>query len=93
MTFGLIIMFFVGVISFCLIKDHLLTTLITLEYLVLVNFLTFFLYLSMFGCELYFILVYLIFCVCEGALGLGVLVNMIRSHGNDMLSSLSSLLW
>nr|YP_002735066.1 NADH dehydrogenase subunit 4L [Phaenacantha marcida]ABZ02095.1 NADH dehydrogenase subunit 4L [Phaenacantha marcida] len=93
MTFGLIIMFFIGFISFCLIKDHLLTTLITLEYLVLVNFLTFFLYLSMFGCELYFILVYLIFCVCEGALGLGVLVNMIRSHGNDMLSSLSSLLW
>nr|YP_009409428.1 NADH dehydrogenase subunit 4L [Anoplocnemis curvipes]ASH96379.1 NADH dehydrogenase subunit 4L [Anoplocnemis curvipes] len=90
---SIIFMFFSGVVVFSSTRKHLLMTLFSLEYLVLVLFLSLFLFLLSFGFEMYFILVFLTFTVCEGALGLGVLVNMIRSHGNDLLSSLSVLSW
>nr|UPL65762.1 NADH dehydrogenase subunit 4L [Physomerus sp.] len=92
-NFIIIFMFFMGLISFSLAHKHLLITLFSIEFLVLVIFLSLFLVLFSFGYELFFILIFLSFSVCEGALGLGVLVNMIRSHGNDLLSSLSTLSW
>nr|YP_010994992.1 NADH dehydrogenase subunit 4L [Homoeocerus dilatatus]WOZ14000.1 NADH dehydrogenase subunit 4L [Homoeocerus dilatatus] len=93
LNIAIIFMFFSGVIVFSSTRKHLLLTLFSLEFLVLVIFLTLFMFLLNFGFELYFILIFLSFSVCEGALGLGVLVNMIRSHGNDLLSSLSVLSW
>nr|ASA69171.1 NADH dehydrogenase subunit 4L [Clavigralla tomentosicollis] len=93
MNFVLILMFLSGVVVFSSTRKHLLLALFSLEYLVLVLFLSLFMFLLKFGFELFFILVFLTFTVCEGALGLGVLVNMIRSHGNDLLSSLSILSW
>nr|YP_009472943.1 NADH dehydrogenase subunit 4L [Metatropis longirostris]AST10173.1 NADH dehydrogenase subunit 4L [Metatropis longirostris] len=89
----IIMMFLSGLTMFCSLRKHLLTAFFSLEYLIIVLFLLFFMFLMNFGYELYYILIFLIFSVCEGALGLGVLVNMIRSHGNDMLSSLSILSW
>nr|QFP99299.1 NADH dehydrogenase subunit 4L [Myrmoplasta mira] len=90
---SLFFMFISGVFVFCLSYKHLLLTLFGLEYLVLCLYVMFYVYLLMFSCELYFILIFLIFSVCEGALGLGVLVSMIRNYGNDYLSSLSILSW
>nr|AIA77387.1 NADH dehydrogenase subunit 4L [Kleidocerys resedae resedae] len=86
-------MFFSGLISYCFLHRHLLSTLFSLEYLVLILFLLFFLFLIKLGAELFFILIFLVFSVCEGALGLGVLVSLIRMHGNDLLSSMSILSW
>nr|UPI55412.1 NADH dehydrogenase subunit 4L [Dysdercus evanescens] len=90
---SLIVMFLSGLIVFCLSHKHLLLTLFSIEYLVLFLYFMFNIFMLMFGFEMYFILVFLIFSVCEGALGLGVLVSMTRSHGNDYLSSLSILSW
>nr|YP_009643398.1 NADH dehydrogenase subunit 4L [Pyrrhopeplus carduelis]APO08815.1 NADH dehydrogenase subunit 4L [Pyrrhopeplus carduelis] len=90
---SLIIMFVSGVVVFCLSHKHLLLTLFSMEFLVLSLYFMFFMFLLWSGCEIYFILFFLVFSVCEGALGLGVLVSMIRSHGNDFLSSLSILSW
>nr|YP_009306199.1 NADH dehydrogenase subunit 4L [Panaorus albomaculatus]AOP18556.1 NADH dehydrogenase subunit 4L [Panaorus albomaculatus] len=87
----IIYMFLSGLFVFCLFRNHLLILLFSLEYLVVSLFFLFFLFLVDY--ELYFLLFYLVFSVCEGALGLGVLVNIIRSHGNDMLSSISILSW
>nr|UPL65659.1 NADH dehydrogenase subunit 4L [Petillopsis calcar] len=86
-------MFFIGLVGFSLNHKHLLLSLFNLEYLVVIIFFTFLLFLLKFGFELYFILIFLTFSVCEGALGLSVLVSMIRSHGNDLLSSMSVLSW
>nr|YP_002970616.1 NADH dehydrogenase subunit 4L [Laccotrephes robustus]ACJ69530.1 NADH dehydrogenase subunit 4L [Laccotrephes robustus] len=86
-------MFFMGLIVFCSSRKHLLLTLLSLEFLVLILFFMFFCYLSMLGYEGYFGLVFLTFAVCEGALGLGILVTLIRCHGNDNLSSVSVLSW
>nr|AFY16906.1 NADH dehydrogenase subunit 4L [Dicranocephalus femoralis] len=91
--FSIFFMFMSGLFAFSMSHKHLLLALFSLEFLVLVLFLSFFIYLLKFGYEMYFIMIFLIFSVCEGALGLGVLVNMIRSHGNDYLSSLSVLSW
>nr|UPL65321.1 NADH dehydrogenase subunit 4L [Opistholeptus burmanus] len=93
MLFIYLFMFMSGLFMFCINNNHLLINLLTLEYLVLLVFMLMYFNLLMFGMELYFMIIFLIFSVCEGALGLGILVNMIRSHGNDYLSSFSLLSW
>ena len=39
--------------------------------------------------EHYFILYFLIFVVCEGALGVGLIVILIRSYGSDLFLRLN----
>jgi len=39
--------------------------------------------------ESYFILYFLVFVVCEGALGVGLIVILIRSYGSDLFLSLN----
>nr|YP_010954471.1 NADH dehydrogenase subunit 4L [Lisarda rhypara]WMV02034.1 NADH dehydrogenase subunit 4L [Lisarda rhypara] len=89
----IIIMLFCGFLVFCSMRKHLLLTLLSLEFLSLTLFFLFFIYLYFYGVSYYFVMVFLVFAVCEGALGLGILVSLIRSHGGDMISSLSILGW
>nr|AVN68062.1 NADH dehydrogenase subunit 4L [Polyzosteria viridissima] len=81
------IMFFCGIWVFSSNRKHLLVTLLSLEFIVLVLFLMLYHYLSGYNYELYFSMVFLTFSVCEGALGLSILVSMIRSYGNDYFQS------
>nr|AGC81804.1 NADH dehydrogenase subunit 4L [Cordulia aenea] len=84
------IFFIGGLWSFISKRKHLLSTLLSLEFLLLsLFFYLFFLFWFYYG--LYFLMYFLTFGVCEGALGLGILVSMIRSHGNDYFSSFSML--
>nr|URX54431.1 NADH dehydrogenase subunit 4L [Glyptotermes sp. 16 AB-2022a] len=83
--------FFCGVWVFCSNRKHLLITLLSLEFLVLSLFVTIYFYLCLFNYELYFIMFFLVFSVCEGALGLSILVSMIRGFGNDYFQSYSVL--
>nr|UQS75799.1 NADH dehydrogenase subunit 4L [Heteralonia sp.] len=90
--FGLsIFLFMVGVMVFVSYYKHLLSMLLSLEYIVLSLFLIIFIYLSFLSNEMYFSMVFLTFSVCEGALGLSILVSMIRTHGNDYFQSFSVL--
>nr|AXS65697.1 NADH dehydrogenase subunit 4L [Coleoptera sp. 3 KM-2017] len=82
-----------GVIVFCSTRKHVLLSLLSLEFMVLSIFLVLFIMMMSFGHELYFSLIFLVFSVCEGALGLSILVNLVRNQGNDYLSSLSILSW
>nr|UQJ73690.1 NADH dehydrogenase subunit 4L [Potthastia sp. 1XL] len=84
-------LFFSGVIVFVSNRKHLLSTLLSLEFIVLSLFLFLFLYLNMYNYEIYFTMMFLTFSVCEGALGLSILVSMIRTHGNDYFGSFSIL--
>nr|YP_009643541.1 NADH dehydrogenase subunit 4L [Psolodesmus mandarinus]AWH61866.1 NADH dehydrogenase subunit 4L [Psolodesmus mandarinus] len=72
-----------GVLSFVSKRKHLLSTLLSLEFIFLSLF--FFMFILLVFClfDLYFLMYFLGFSVCEGALGLSVLVSMIRSHGSD----------
>nr|YP_010620989.1 NADH dehydrogenase subunit 4L [Periplaneta ceylonica]WAX39372.1 NADH dehydrogenase subunit 4L [Periplaneta ceylonica] len=81
------ILFFCGIWVFSSNRKHLLVTLLSLEFIVLVLFLMLYIYLNMFNYELFFSMIFLTFSVCEGALGLSILVSMIRSYGNDYFQS------
>nr|YP_002261400.1 NADH dehydrogenase subunit 4L [Troglophilus neglectus]ACG59344.1 NADH dehydrogenase subunit 4L [Troglophilus neglectus] len=85
------VMFLGGVWVFCSSRKHLLAVLLSLEFIVLSLFLGLILYLNKFSYEMFFSMVFLTFSVCEGALGLSILVSMIRTHGNDFFQSFSIL--
>nr|YP_009938376.1 NADH dehydrogenase subunit 4L [Lethe syrcis]QNU07795.1 NADH dehydrogenase subunit 4L [Lethe syrcis]USO21427.1 NADH dehydrogenase subunit 4L [Lethe syrcis] len=86
MTF---IMFLFGNMIFVGKHKHLLIVLLSLEFIVLSIFFSLMLYLSMVEFNMYMLMVFLVFSVCEGALGLSILVSMIRTHGNDYFQSFS----
>nr|DAA06269.1 TPA_exp: NADH dehydrogenase subunit 4L [Drosophila grimshawi] len=83
------ILFIMGLFCFVSNRKHLLSMLLSLEFIVLILFFLLFIYLSMLNFENYFSMMFLTFSVCEGALGLSILVSMIRTHGNDYFQSFS----
>nr|WNH42505.1 NADH dehydrogenase subunit 4L [Neoperla kalengonis]WNH42506.1 NADH dehydrogenase subunit 4L [Neoperla kalengonis] len=86
-----LIMFVCGCWVFVSKRKHLLLTLLSLEFMVLALFMFLFIFLNFMYQELFFSMVFLTFSVCEGALGLSILVSMIRTHGNDYFQIFSVL--
>nr|YP_010883368.1 NADH dehydrogenase subunit 4L [Rhingia binotata]WIF29694.1 NADH dehydrogenase subunit 4L [Rhingia binotata] len=80
-----------GVLIFISNRKHLLSMLLSLEYIVLSLFYMLFIYLNMLNYENYFSMVFMTFSVCEGVLGLSILVSMIRNYGNDYFQSFNIL--
>nr|YP_010372454.1 NADH dehydrogenase subunit 4L [Parantica melaneus]UPA56408.1 NADH dehydrogenase subunit 4L [Parantica melaneus] len=81
------IMFLVGNMIFVSKHKHLLIVLLSLEFIVLSMFFLMQIYLMMINFNMYMLMIFLVFSVCEGALGLSILVSMIRTHGNDYFQS------
>nr|QVM79318.1 NADH dehydrogenase subunit 4L [Agapanthia daurica] len=86
-----VIMSLSGMIVFTLNRKHLLLMLLSLEFIVVAVYLNLFIYFSQFSYEYFFSMIFLTMSVCEGALGLSLLVSMIRNHGNDYILTFSSL--
>lgn len=82
--------FIAGLLVFRLKRKHILLMLLSLEYVIVALFIILFIYLRIIG-DYYFSLVYLTIRVCESALGLSVLVIIIRNCGNDFVITFSSL--
>lgn len=74
---------FIGLLGFVSNRKHLLSTLLSLEIMVLGLFGVLVYIRFIYWGDLYLSIIFLTFSVCEGALGLGVLVFLVRSHGND----------
>nr|YP_010946657.1 NADH dehydrogenase subunit 4L [Margattea bisignata]WGO57375.1 NADH dehydrogenase subunit 4L [Margattea bisignata] len=91
MMIYMFVLFFCGVWVFCSNRKHLLITLLSLEFIVLVLYFVIYFYLLEMDYELFFSMVFLTFSVCEGALGLSILVSMIRSYGNDYFNTYNIL--
>nr|YP_010443345.1 NADH dehydrogenase subunit 4L [Sophrops subrugatus]YP_010936647.1 NADH dehydrogenase subunit 4L [Sophrops peronosporus]UTE83873.1 NADH dehydrogenase subunit 4L [Sophrops subrugatus]WKW91616.1 NADH dehydrogenase subunit 4L [Sophrops peronosporus] len=87
-----VIVYFSGLFSFCIMRKHLLLMLLSLEFVVLGLYFNLFLFLSFFGFEFYFGMIFLTMSVCEGALGLAILVALMRTHGNDYFQTFN-VLW
>nr|QNP09853.1 NADH dehydrogenase subunit 4L [Ochthebius sp. IBE<ESP> AN164] len=87
-----VFMYFSGILVFCLKRKHMLLMLLSLEFIILSLYFNMFIYLSYFNNEYYFSMIFMSMSVCEGALGLSLLVSLIRSHGNDYFQSFS-ILW
>nr|YP_010516387.1 NADH dehydrogenase subunit 4L [Caridina longshan]UXL88558.1 NADH dehydrogenase subunit 4L [Caridina longshan] len=82
-----IFMLLCGIGSFVGGRKHLLSTLLSLEYIMLSVFWLMILMISFVGSDSYFVLFFLTLAACEGALGLALLVSVVRTHGNDNFSS------
>nr|YP_010282313.1 NADH dehydrogenase subunit 4L [Xanthabraxas hemionata]UHM24976.1 NADH dehydrogenase subunit 4L [Xanthabraxas hemionata] len=87
----IIVMFIIGNLIFVSKYKHLLVVLLSLEFMVLMVYFFFLIYLMMLNYEIYMLMVFLVFSVCEGALGLSILVSLIRTHGNDYFKSFNLL--
>ena len=72
-----------GLFGFVLAYKHLLNILLRLEFIIVNLFWFISLIISSLGGDLYFVLYFLTLAACEGALGLGLLISIVRSHGND----------
>nr|UEK75567.1 NADH dehydrogenase subunit 4L [Dideoides latus] len=94
MLFNWLLPFFLmmmGIFIFISNRKHLLSMLLSLEYIVLSLFYLLFIYLNMMNYENYFSMIFMTFSVCEGVLGLSILVSMIRMYGNDYFQSFNIL--
>nr|YP_009255798.1 NADH dehydrogenase subunit 4L [Antheraea assamensis]ANE10875.1 NADH dehydrogenase subunit 4L [Antheraea assamensis]ANX10341.1 NADH dehydrogenase subunit 4L [Antheraea assamensis] len=85
------IMFIIGNLIFVSKNKHLLIVLLSLEFIILSIFFILLMLLSFIEYDMYMLMVFLVFTVCEGALGLSILVSMIRTHGNDYFQSFNLL--
>nr|YP_009133006.1 NADH dehydrogenase subunit 4L [Graphium chironides]AKB92521.1 NADH dehydrogenase subunit 4L [Graphium chironides]WAN81411.1 NADH dehydrogenase subunit 4L [Graphium chironides]WEF74854.1 NADH dehydrogenase subunit 4L [Graphium chironides] len=84
-------MFIIGNMIFVSKHKHLLIVLLSLEFIVLSIFFFMLMFLNFMNNDMYMLMIFLLFSVCEGALGLSILVSMIRTHGNDYFQSFSLL--
>uniref|UniRef100_A0AAU6QG26 NADH-ubiquinone oxidoreductase chain 4L n=1 Tax=Nepsalus insolitus TaxID=2957736 RepID=A0AAU6QG26_9NEOP len=89
--FIVVLMYLCGCLSYVLKRKHLLSMLLSLEFIVLSLFFLLIMSLMYFNFEFFFSMIFLTFSVCEGSLGLSILVSMVRTHGNDYFQSLNVL--
>nr|WRY72470.1 NADH dehydrogenase subunit 4L [Zorka maculata] len=88
MKFLCVYIFFMAMFCLILIRKHILLCLISLEFVVLSLLMLILSFCLMFNYSMYFYVVMMTFYVCEGVLGLSVLVYMIRCYGNDFLMTM-----
>nr|AYR05209.1 NADH dehydrogenase subunit 4L [Anthribidae sp. 2 ACP-2013] len=80
-------MFMSGVMMFSFQRKHFLIMLLSLEFMVISLYLFYSILFSFLDNEFFFLMIFLTLSVCEGALGLSILVFLIRSFGNDFMLS------
>jgi NADH:ubiquinone oxidoreductase subunit K len=92
--FLVLLLFYIrrGIFVFRSQHKHLLVTLLRLEYVILNIFLILIMNIRWEARESYLSLIFLIFAVSEGRVGLSLLVSISRRHGGDQLKSFN-LLW
>nr|UCP07172.1 NADH dehydrogenase subunit 4L [Nanhuaphasma hamicercum] len=83
--------FFCGLLVYSFNYNHFLMTLLSLEYIVLSLFGFIFFVFMYFHYDIYVLMFILTFWICEGVLGLSLMVMLIRGYGNDYFSSYNIL--
>lgn len=91
LTYIFTFIFISGLIVFSSKRKHLLLILLRLEFIVLSLYINIFYYFRINNFDFFFIMIFLTIRVCEGALGLSILIRIIRIHGNDYIISLTFL--
>nr|YP_010271054.1 NADH dehydrogenase subunit 4L [Spinactaletes boneti]UJY98012.1 NADH dehydrogenase subunit 4L [Spinactaletes boneti] len=85
MLFISFFIFLSGIYLFGSKIEHMLTSLLSLEYMVLGLFMMMYSYFD--SSWFLFSLFYLVFTACEGALGLSLMVMCSKTHGGDYFKS------
>ncbi len=75
-----------GSLRFIRQRKHILISLMSLEFLVLSFFLGIGILIIKDEYNRYILLFYLTYAACEGALGLSIIVSIVRGYGRDLFS-------
>lgn len=86
-----IIIYFRGLFIYLFWRNHFLIILLSLEYITLSLYFGFIIFLSFNIINIFFSIIYLTIAVCEGVLGLSIIVIFVRSVGNEYIIRLNSL--
>uniref|UniRef100_UPI0031F3FFD4 NADH dehydrogenase subunit 4L n=1 Tax=Loxocephala sichuanensis TaxID=3080980 RepID=UPI0031F3FFD4 len=84
-----LMIFISGFVSLFMVRKHYLLSLLSLEFLLLSLFYFMFLFFGYFCYDYFFGMIYLVFGVCDGVLGLSLIVYLSRKYSSDYLDSLS----
>lgn len=79
----IIINYLIGNFIYSLNRKHLLIILLRLEFIMLNLFFLIYLYTVSLGNRIYFMVLFIVLRVCEGVLGISILMYIIRIFGND----------
>jgi NADH-ubiquinone oxidoreductase chain 4L len=90
-NYSILVSVILGLCAFASLRSHLISTLLSLEFASLSVYLILFKLTLLISSEAYISLVYLTMAACEGALGLSILVTLIKNKGNDFLNYQSIL--
>nr|UEE83308.1 NADH dehydrogenase subunit 4L [Petalocephala gongshanensis] len=88
MKFLSMYMYMASMTSLLIFRKHTLMSMLSLEFMMMSLLLNVMLYCLMMKYSMYLFMMLMTFLVCEGVLGLGILVNMIRCQGNDFMNSM-----
>nr|APX39412.1 NADH dehydrogenase subunit 4L [Gastrophysa janthina] len=86
-----ILSFISGLVMFSLKRKHFLLMLLSIEFMIISLFLNLIIYLSSMNYEYFFSMIFMTMSVCEGSLGLCILILMVRNYGNDYITTFSFL--
>nr|UAM95890.1 NADH dehydrogenase subunit 4L [Semblis atrata] len=79
----IMINYLIGNFMYSLNRKHLLIILLSLEFIMLNLFFLIYFYTLSLGDSMYFMVLFMVLSVCEGVLGISILMYMIRIFGND----------
>nr|YP_009919087.1 NADH dehydrogenase subunit 4L [Phryganea bipunctata]QMP96680.1 NADH dehydrogenase subunit 4L [Phryganea bipunctata] len=83
--------YLIGNFMYSLNRKHLLIILLSLEFIMLNLFFMIYVYTVSLGNSMYFMVMFMVLSVCEGVLGISILMYMIRIFGNDYVRIFSVL--
>nr|YP_010381731.1 NADH dehydrogenase subunit 4L [Caliscelis shandongensis]UDL72119.1 NADH dehydrogenase subunit 4L [Caliscelis shandongensis] len=84
-----VMLFFFGLISLFFVRKFYLMSLLSLEFLLISLFYFIYYYLSFYFFDYYFLIFYLVMGVCDGVMGLSLIVYLVRKSSFDYLMSLT----
>lgn len=85
------ITYFRGLFVYLFWRNHFLIILLSLEYITLSLYFGFIIFFNFNVMNIFFCIIYLTMAVCEGVLGLSIIVIFVRSVGNEFIIRLNSL--
>lgn len=91
LNYLIIVSYLRGIFVYLISFRHFLYILLSLEFIILSIFLCINSLFTFTVINIFFSIIYLTIVVCEGVLGLSVMVRIIRSSGNDNLLRMTSL--
>nr|YP_009353590.1 NADH dehydrogenase subunit 4L [Curculio davidi]AQX92154.1 NADH dehydrogenase subunit 4L [Curculio davidi] len=89
--YSLVLLFYSSLFIYVSKYKHFLLMLLSLESIVLSLYMLIFIYFVQFIYEYFLLMLFLTMSVCESALGLSLLVLIVRIHGSDMILMFDNL--